>query len=258
MYGACLKRLVNWACAARKEHPTVKIYASKVDFKSAYRRCHLNPETALQSCTQLKLSEDESFLLMFLRLTFGGTASPNEWCTLSESVCDLATAILQDEEWDPSTLASPSQKMVPLPHCATSKILEEEEKLGLGKDLIVSIPINPRGTHDIYIDDLIGLTLDVPGSNNVQRCAGAHLLAIAATARPSHVGEPIPREEMEAVNKLVAEATPEETKVILGWLMNFHKLIVSLPINKFQAWSESIQVILVKGSAKAKDIETLI
>ena len=63
---------------------------------------------------------------------------------------------------------------------------------------------------------------------------------------------------MEAVNKLVAEATPEETKVILGWLMNFHKLIVSLPINKFQAWSESIRVILVKGSAKAKDIETLI
>jgi hypothetical protein len=37
-----------------------------------------------------------------------------------------------------------------------------------------------------------------------------HLLAIAATARPSHNNEPIPREAMEAEAKLAAEASPEE------------------------------------------------
>jgi hypothetical protein len=258
MYGACLKRLVNWACAARRKYPTVKIFASKVDFKSAYRRCHLSPETALQSCTQLTTNKDESFLLMFLRLTFGGAASPNEWCTLAEPVCDLATAILHDEEWDPSSLASPSQKMVPLPLSTSSRKSDDEEQLGVGRELIVDIPINDKGTHDIYIGDLVGLTLDVPGTNNLERGAGAHLLAIAATARPSHVEEPIPREEMEAINKLVAEATPEEMKVILGWLMDFNKLVISLPDNKYLAWSESIQVILIKGAARAKELETLI
>jgi hypothetical protein len=63
---------------------------------------------------------------------------------------------------------------------------------------------------------------------------------------------------MEAVNKLIAEATPEESKMIRGWLMDFRKLIISLPDNKHLAWSKSIQEILVKGSAKAKELETII
>jgi len=59
MYGACLRRLTNWACAARAMYPNIAIFASKVDFKSAYRRCHLNPSTALQSCTQVEINEDD-------------------------------------------------------------------------------------------------------------------------------------------------------------------------------------------------------
>ena len=104
----------------------------------------------------------------------------------------------------------------------------------------------------------MGLTLEVPGSNNFERRAGAHLLAIATTAQPSHNEEPIPREPMEARNKLVAEATPEEIKLILGWMMDFRSLVISLPDNKHTAWSNSIQELLVTGLAKAKELETLI
>jgi hypothetical protein len=50
---------------------------------------------------------------------------------------------------------------------------------------------------------------------NLEQCAGAYLLAIAATARPRHDEEPIPREEMEAINKLVVGASPKMTKTIL-------------------------------------------
>jgi hypothetical protein len=78
------------------------------------------------------------------------------------------------------------------------------------------------------------------------------------TARPSHDEEPIPREPMEARNKLVAEATPEEIKLILGWMMDFRSLVISLPDNKHTAWSNSIQELLVAGKAKAKELETLI
>ena len=104
----------------------------------------------------------------------------------------------------------------------------------------------------------MGLTLDMPGSNNLNRLAGAHLLAIATTARPSHDEEPIPREQMEARNKLMAEATPEEIKLILRWTMDFRSLIISLPNNKHTVWSGSIKQLLVTGSAKAKELETLI
>ena len=255
MYGACLRRLTNWACAARAMYPNIAIFASKVDFKSAYRRCHLNPSTALQSCTQVDINKDDKLLIMFLRLTFGGKLCPSEWSALAEPICDLSTAILHEERWDPTTLASPSQSLVPPP----VRNQDLTRPLGAGRELAVDVPVNPRGTHDQYLDDIVGLTLDVPGSNNLERLAGAHLLAIAATAQPSHDDEPIPREPMEARNKLVAEATPEEEiKLILGWTMDFRSLIISLPDNKYTAWSESIQQLLVTGSAKAKELETLI
>ena len=115
MYGACLRQLTNWACAARAKYPATPIFASKVDFKSAYRRCHLNPSTALQSCTQVHINEDDKLLIMFLWLTFGGKLCPSEWSALAEPICDLSTALLHDERWDPTTLASPSQSLVPPP-----------------------------------------------------------------------------------------------------------------------------------------------
>ena len=99
----------------------------------------------------------------------------------------------------------------------------------------MDIDVNPRGIHDIYIDDMIAITVNIPGTNNLARCAAADLLAIHATARPKHPEEPIPREEMEARNKLAAEAGLEEEKIILGWHFDFCRLIISLPSNKFIA-----------------------
>ena len=40
--------------------------------------------------------------------------------------------------------------------------------------------------------------------------------------------------------------------------MDSDKLIILLPYNKFQAWSKNIQDILVRGSEKANELETLI
>ena len=46
-FGACLKRLMSWAVAARKKYPDRRILASKINYKSAYRCCHLNAEAAI-------------------------------------------------------------------------------------------------------------------------------------------------------------------------------------------------------------------
>jgi len=43
----------------------------------------------------------------------------------------------------------------------------------------------------------------------------------------------------ESRNKLVAEATPEEIKLILRWIMDFRSLVISLPDNKHTVWSIS-------------------
>ena len=110
MLGACIKRIVNWAVSACREHPHTPILASKFDFKPAFRLCHLNAATAIQTCTQLV---EIGLLLMMLQLFFGGKPCPSEWGTILESICDLANAILHSDYWDPDKIFVPNQHLVP-------------------------------------------------------------------------------------------------------------------------------------------------
>ena len=87
------------------------------------------------------------------------------------------------------------------------------------------------------------------------RLERAILLAIYTAAHPKHSSEPIPREEMAALAKLLAEAGLEEIKTILGWDFDFRRMLISLPENKFTAWSEAIQSILDNGQVTAKELE---
>jgi hypothetical protein len=164
-------------------------------------------------CTQLI---EIGILLMMLRLSFGGKPCPFEWGVISETICDLANAILLSNDWDPGELSAQNQHLVP-----EHEPLEPGVPFAAGADLIVVIPVDPRGTHDVYIDDIIGLTVDIPGSNNVARGQAAALLAIDATARPNHPNEPISRKIMYARDKLKAEVGLSKKKMILGWLFDF-------------------------------------
>jgi hypothetical protein len=124
--------------------------------------------------------------------------------------------------------------------------------------LIVDIPISPRRIHDVYTDDIIGLTVDIPGSDYVAHGQAAALLAINTTAWPNHLEKPIPRESMDARDKLKAEAGPSETKMILGWSFDFRCRLISLPKNKFIAWMMNINKLLVEGLSTAKELESTI
>jgi hypothetical protein len=171
--------------AARKKYPNTRILATKVDFKSAYRRLHLNHRIAQQSCTQLP---EDDIALMALRLTFGGAACPFEWSIISETICDLATAITHDESWDPTTLFAPDQDLVPPPD-----LLPDDTPFAAGMDLIVDVEVNERGVHEMYLDDLIGLTIDLPDTDNRPRAERAPLLAIHTCTCPVLPQEPTPR-----------------------------------------------------------------
>ena len=250
MYGRCLMRLLCWIVAARRQFPNKPIVLQKIDVKSAYRRCHLNAETAIKTITQLT---DDELCIIMLRLTFGGAPCPFEWNIISESIRDLANAILHDDTWDPTTLYAPSQHLVP-----SMILMDDSIPFAEGAEQIVDIPIDPRGTGDIYIDDFIETTIVIDGTDNVVRCERATLLAIDVTARPKHINEPIPREDLEARNKLSAEAGLEEQKTVLGWLIDTRRLLLSLPNNKFVAWTELLSSVLTRGTTTAKETESII
>ncbi len=63
---------------------------------------------------------------------------------------------------------------------------------------------------------------------------------------------------MYARDKLKAEAGLSETKMIIGRLFDFQRLLISLPENKFIAWMTTINKLLVEGSSTAKELESTI
>ena len=75
-------------------------------------------------------------------------------------------------------------------------------------------------------------------------------------SRPSAKAEPIPRETMEARNKLESEALLEETKMILGWLINFCRMLIILIDNKFTVWTKAIKEMLNDRSTTTKMLKT--
>ena len=78
-----LDRIVNmWA-----KYPTTIILIRKEDFKSA--------QAAIQSATQINWT-GTLFLLISLRLTFGGANGPAKWSTTAKQITDLGNALLLD------------------------------------------------------------------------------------------------------------------------------------------------------------------
>ncbi|KAL3767984.1 hypothetical protein ACHAWU_005442 [Discostella pseudostelligera] len=136
IFGWVIRRLANWIVAARRKYPNHRIYAMKLTGIATYNRI------ALQSCTQLPT---EGLALLPLRLTFGGAPCPYEWSIISELICDLATAIISDKDWDPHTLYSPEQHLVPKP-----TFLPDDIPFGEGKELIVDIDVDEHGIHEMY------------------------------------------------------------------------------------------------------------
>jgi hypothetical protein len=121
---------------ARRKFPKAPIALQKIDIKSAYRRCHLNAITAMQTITQLP---DNELGIIMLHLTFEGTPCPFEWNILSESIRDLANKILFDENWDLLTDYAPSQHLV-----SAMELLDTSIPFAENADLIVDIPVDPN------------------------------------------------------------------------------------------------------------------
>ena len=77
----------------------------------------------------------------------------------------------------------------------------------------MEIPINARGTIDVvYIDDFIGLTVDLNKTDNAIRLKRAPLLGLTAVSREVSPFEPLPHDDMDARAKLKAKTGLTKTK----------------------------------------------
>ena len=118
--------------------------------------------------------------------------------------------------------------------------------------------MDPRGVTDVYIDNIMGLCVDLPSSNNALRLEKAILLVIHAASRPVHESEPIPRDKIAAITKLLAEVGLEEIKMILGWHFDFRRMTVALPDNTHTAWMSDVVRMVKKRETSASELDTTI
>ena len=110
---------------------------------------------------------------------------PSEWGLIAESICYLANAILLNDKWNPVSLQLPAQHLVP-----NKIILDDNIPFGIGRDLVVDIPVDPRGTVDLYFDDFCGLIVDI--DDDALRLERAPLLALGSIAHEVATIEPLP------------------------------------------------------------------
>ena len=101
--------------------------------------------------------------------------------------------------------------------------------------MIIYVPVDTRGSADVYINNTIALTVDAKDPDKSQRLDLSTLLAIHFSAQEKHNDETTPKEEMAALAKLLAKAVAEEIKIILSWIFNFRTLTIALPENKYVA-----------------------
>ena len=245
LYGHALLRMLHFIVDLRYKHPDRRILIGKFDLKAAFRRAHLSPESALESMSTL-----DDTLLVSLRLTFGGAPCPPTWSCISESICDLANDLIACPAWNHAEIQSPIQTMIPPP-----ERLPENVPLGKAVKLAVHFPREEIGKTELFIDDYAPIALDV--GNNVDRVACAVPLAIHTVGRQLSPNEPLPRDDLVSLSKLAAEGKMEETKIMLGWLINTRSMLLHLPLNKFNGWSKDILDAISRTIIDGSTLETM-
>ena len=249
IYGWCLPRIIHYVVSLRARFPDLRILISKYDYSDAYRRIAHSAAAAAQT-----IAVNGTTAYLSLRLTFGGSPNPPTWCMFSELVTDLANEIGQCSEWDPETLRSPAQPTTPEPIRLPASI-----QIVQARRMAVILPMSKAGGRvDGFIDDLINVFADTP--ENCRRQPHVVPLAMHVTSRP-HAGdehEPVPRRPILSLPKLVAEGRPEEIQIVLGWRIDTRRLEISLPEDKYKAWTGDIHQLIRDGHCRVKELETLV
>ena len=251
IYGSCLLRTIHYIVALRAAFPDEKILISKFDFSDAYRRMAHAAAAAAQSILIV-----DHIAYLALRLSFGGAMNPAAWSCCSEMITDLSNELPLIEDWDPEKICSPDQYKIQAP----IYLDDELSKCAPAKPLSVHIPVTALGRSDCFIDDIIVVMIDRP--EQILRHSSAAPLAIHCAMRPNAgvEKEPIPRRDAMSGEKLVAEGSPAESQICLGWRINTRLLILQLPLDKFSAWSDDITDILGRPDrvVTRPELETLI
>jgi hypothetical protein len=188
---------------------------------------------------------------MALCMTFGGSACPSLWGIILDTIADSCNSSIHNPHWDWKTLYDPLSFSIEDP-----KPLPPSIEFTLSQDFAVYIPINDIGKVDMYINDTIGVAINL--ADNMKHVQFAMPLVIYEFLRPLDASETTPRCDLISLKKFQAEERMEEIKTILGWIINTRILFVSLPVDNHYKLSKHIDKILSSTRGNSKKLEKLL
>ena len=172
-----------------------------------------------------------------------------------EIITDLALDIANNPCWSFTKFHSPIPEVSTIP---SPTLLQQDIPIGEALPSDVDVPLPRHGYFDSYVDDIIGICLHI--GQNAQRTIYAILLTIYLMARPfcpnNDTSTDVLHSYILSTKKWLAEGAQEEVKTILGWQVDTRRLVVSLPQDKYLAYSKQIQQVLSSGKTDHKTWRT--
>ena len=208
------------------------ILMNKTDLDAAFRRLHVILRYALLCTTIIG-----SIAYILFRLPFGSSPAPCNFCLISEFIINLAQHIVCDETWNPTELHNPNQHRIP----GRETTHNDNVPFGKARPIIVNIETQPIYI-DGFVDDLVTICLDM--EKYIKRAMNGVPLAIHCVFRPKDEDEPISRDDILCLRKLLGEGALSEIKLILGWIIDSRLFKVFLSEDKERHWQKDIDELI--------------
>ena len=255
-YGHTMSRHLHRLVALRRQFPDLPILQGKGDFKSAYKRLHLDGESAVQGIVTTKDLDEHLAALMSLRQNFGAKPGPSVFSDFSTPLTDLANGLARSAILDDPRVVSRYTTLIGPP-----KILPPTVPFGPARPLLVEVEADGYMTANNFIDDIIQSFVYLSAQHST-RASEAMLLAFDILACPLQLTRhhlPLARDDILSLAKLMAEGTPTELLIVLGWLINSHAMEISLPEDKHRTWSHDLTSMLHRSNhvIQVKEMRTL-
>jgi hypothetical protein len=218
---------------------------AKLDLADGYYRVPLSASAALELAVVLPSDgSPEPLIGIPLSLPMGWLHSPPYFCSFTETVADLANAIhapqpthpfhyVLEAQADPRTLPTTFADTATWPH---------QQRL----------PQAPLTFVDVYLDDFIAVAQQpqhIPTLNNVLHHLNTVFRDVPASSRRPVVST-------SKVDK--GDATFSHIKVVLGWQVDTHRMVVTLPPHRADKLSSRLTTVLQKKYSSKRQWQQLL
>jgi hypothetical protein len=232
-FGRALQRILHLLERADTRHGP--LFLSKVDIADAFMRVPLQLSAIPKLAALLPKRKGEAQLVAFpLVLPMGWVNSPSWFCTVSETIADLANEAIRSgatTSVPPHRLAVSAATKAPRFRPSPESTRQETPALPPPATKSRGRLQPPVACVDIYMDDIIAVAQGGKDKRaNFQRLL---LHCIDAVLRPLEPDDKPTRKEPASVKKLLkGDACWAQRKVVLGWLIDTVKRTIELPSHR--------------------------